>query len=83
MIAQIESERGMAELDGIAATPGIDVLWLGHFDLTNPGIPAQFDSPKYLDAVRAIVAAAPGTAGPRIHGGRRGLGNATGVRFPA
>ncbi len=56
VIAQIESERGLAELEGIAATPGIDVLWLGHFDLTNfLGIPGQFDHPRYLDAVRAIV----------------------------
>src|SRR6185503_19464401 len=63
----LESERGMAELEGIAATPGIDVLWLGHFDLTNfLGIPGEFESPKYLDAVRAVVTAA------RRHG--KGLG---------
>ncbi|MDA0276903.1 MAG: aldolase/citrate lyase family protein [Proteobacteria bacterium] len=67
VIAQIESERGLAEVEAIAATPGIDVLWLGHFDLTNfPGIPGEVESPKYLDAVRAIVAAA------RRHG--KGLG---------
>ncbi len=61
VIAQIESERGLAEVEAIAATPGIDVLWLGHFDLTNfLGIPGEFDSPRYLDAVRAIVAAARG-----------------------
>jgi len=67
VIAQIESERGLAGVDGIAATQGIDVLWLGHFDLTNfLGIPGEFDSPKYLDAVGAVVAAA------RRHG--KGLG---------
>ena len=67
VIAQIESERGLADVDAIAATPGIDVLWLGHFDLTNfLGIPGEFDAPKYLDAVRAIVATA------RRHG--KGLG---------
>jgi 2-keto-3-deoxy-L-rhamnonate aldolase RhmA len=67
VIAQIESERGLAEVDAIAATPGIDVLWLGHFDLTNfLGIPGEFESPKYLDAVRAVAAAA------RRHG--KGLG---------
>ena len=67
VIAQIESERGLGEVDAIAATPGIDVLWLGHFDLTNfLGIPGEFESPKYLDAVRAVVAAA------RRHG--KGLG---------
>jgi 2-keto-3-deoxy-L-rhamnonate aldolase RhmA len=67
VIAQIESERGMAELEGIASTPGIDVLWLGHFDLTSfLGIPGEFEAPQYLDAVKAIVAAA------RRH--RKGLG---------
>ncbi len=67
VIAQIESERGLAEVEAIAATPGIDVLWLGHFDLTNfLGIPGEFESPKYLDAVRAVVVAA------RRHG--KGLG---------
>lgn len=67
VIAQIESERGLAEVDAIAATPGIDVLWLGHFDMTNfLGIPGEFESPRYLDAVKAIVAAA------RRHG--KGLG---------
>ena len=67
VIAQIETERGLANLDAIAATPGIDVLWLGHFDLTNfLGIPGEFDSPKYLEALHAIVAAG------RKHG--KGLG---------
>lgn len=67
VIAQIESERAMAELEGIASTPGIDVLWLGHFDLTNfLGIPGEFEAPQYLDAVSEIVATA------RRHG--KGLG---------
>jgi 2-keto-3-deoxy-L-rhamnonate aldolase RhmA len=67
VIAQIESERGLAAVDAIAATPGIDVLWLGHFDLTNfLGIPGDFESPTYLEAVRTIVTAA------RRHG--KGLG---------
>ena len=58
VIAQIETERGLAEVDAIAATPGIDVLWLGHFDMTNfLGIPGQFEHPKYQEAVRAIVSA--------------------------
>ena len=56
VIAQIETERGLAEVDAIAATPGIDVLWLGHFDMTNfLGIPGQFDHAKYVDAVKKIV----------------------------
>ena len=54
-IAQIETTDGLNEVEAIAATPGIDVLWLGHFDLTNfMGIPAQFQHPDYLAAVRRL-----------------------------
>ncbi len=57
-IALIETERGIEHVEAIAALPGIDVLWLGHFDLTNfLGIPGQFDHPKFVDAVKRIVAA--------------------------
>jgi 2-dehydro-3-deoxyglucarate aldolase/4-hydroxy-2-oxoheptanedioate aldolase len=58
IIAQIETERGLAAVEEIAATDGIDCLWLGHFDLTNfLGIPGQFDNPVYLSAVKRIAAA--------------------------
>jgi 2-dehydro-3-deoxyglucarate aldolase/4-hydroxy-2-oxoheptanedioate aldolase len=59
VIAQIETPRGAEAADAIAAIDGIDVLWLGHFDLTNfMGIPGQFTHPDFLAAVDAIVAAA-------------------------
>lgn len=58
VIAQIETGDGLASVDAIAATPGVDALWLGHFDLTNfLGIPGQFRHPEYLAAVDRIVAA--------------------------
>ncbi len=58
VIAQIETADGLADVEAIAATPGVDALWLGHFDLTNfLGIPGQFRHPDYLAAVRRIVAA--------------------------
>lgn len=58
VIAMIETPQGVAQAEQIAAVPGIDVLWLGHFDLTNfMGISAQFEHPEYLAAVRHIVAA--------------------------
>ena len=53
LIAQIETEHGLENVDAIAAVEGIDVLWIGHFDLTNfMGIPGQFTSDAYLDAVK-------------------------------
>ncbi len=59
VIAMVETAPGVAAVEDIAATPGVDVLWLGHFDLTNSmGIPGEFDHPDYLGAVRRIRAAA-------------------------
>jgi len=58
VITQIETAEGLADVEAIAAVPGVDALWLGHFDLTNfMGIPGAFRHPEYLDAVRRIVAA--------------------------
>jgi 2-keto-3-deoxy-L-rhamnonate aldolase RhmA len=57
-IIQIETPKGAEEVEAIAALPGVDVLWLGHFDLTNfMGIPGEFTNPRYLAAVDALIAA--------------------------
>ena len=56
LIAQIETERGLEALDAIAAIDGIDVLWLGHFDLSNfMGIAGQFDHPAFDEAFRRVA----------------------------
>jgi len=56
VVAQIETERGLAEVEEIAAVDGIDVLWVGHFDLSNfMGIPAQFDNPTFLQAMQRVA----------------------------
>ena len=58
LIAQIETARGLENVEKIAAVDGIDVLWIGHFDLTTSmGIPGQFQSPRYLEAVDRVIAA--------------------------
>ncbi len=58
VIAQIETERGLAEVEAIAAVDGIDCLWVGHFDLTNfLGIAGQFEHPLFVHALDRIVAA--------------------------
>lgn len=59
IICQIESVTGLENLEAIAATPGVDVLWVGHFDLTQSmGIPGQFHHPRFLDALQQVVDAA-------------------------
>ena len=56
VIAMIETPEGVSNVDDIAAVPGVDVLWLGHFDLTNfMGIPGEFNHPDYLAAVAKIA----------------------------
>jgi 2-keto-3-deoxy-L-rhamnonate aldolase RhmA len=59
VICMIETRAGLENVDAIAAVDGVDVIWLGHFDLTNfLGIPGQFSHPQYRDAVKRIAAAA-------------------------
>ena len=59
LMAQIETAAGLAAVEEIAAVDGIDVLWIGQFDLTvSLGIPGQFDSDAFRNAVTRIVAAA-------------------------
>src|SRR5829696_5221834 len=49
---------GVENVDAIAAVDGVDVVWLGHYDLTNfLGIPGQFDHPKFHAAVEKLVKA--------------------------
>jgi 2-dehydro-3-deoxyglucarate aldolase/4-hydroxy-2-oxoheptanedioate aldolase len=59
LCALIETAEGAAQADAIAATPGIDLIWVGHFDLSaSLGVPAVFDHPRYRAAIGAITAAA-------------------------
>ncbi|MEE2657279.1 MAG: aldolase/citrate lyase family protein [Candidatus Latescibacterota bacterium] len=56
VIVQIESPEGVANAAEIAAVEGVDVLWIGHFDLSNfMGIPAQFDHPDFEKAVDTVI----------------------------
>lgn len=58
LIAQIETATGVENAEAIAAVEGIDVLWIGHFDLTNSlGIPGQFSHPRFKEALSTVLAA--------------------------
>ncbi len=57
-VALIETAEGVANVEAIAAVDGVDVLWVGHADLTaSMGIPGQFDHPDYLRALGSVLAA--------------------------
>ncbi len=59
IICQIESVAGVRNCDAIAAVDGVDVLWIGHFDLTQSmGIPGQFQHAEFLSAFREVAKAA-------------------------
>jgi 2-keto-3-deoxy-L-rhamnonate aldolase RhmA len=59
VIAQIETKTGLENVEAIAAVEGIDILWVGQFDLSNfLGIPGQFQHPDFTQALARVVAAA-------------------------
>lgn len=56
IICQIESVEGLNNIDAIATTPGVDVLWVGHFDLSQSmGIPGRFEEKLFLDGLACVV----------------------------
>jgi 2-keto-3-deoxy-L-rhamnonate aldolase RhmA len=58
VIALIETAAGIENVEAIMATPGVDVGWMGHYDLTNSlGIDGEFDHPRYRAAAKALVRA--------------------------
>jgi 2-dehydro-3-deoxyglucarate aldolase/4-hydroxy-2-oxoheptanedioate aldolase len=58
VLVQIETALGLDAVEEIAAVQGIDILWIGHFDLTaSLGIPGDFESTRYRDAVDRVLAA--------------------------
>lgn len=57
VILLLETAKAFENLEEIVSTPGVDVAWMGHYDLTvSMGIPAQFDHPRFLGAMDALVA---------------------------
>jgi 4-hydroxy-2-oxoheptanedioate aldolase len=74
VICMIESPESVSNIEAIAATSGVDVLFIGASDLTfAAGIHGQYDHPIIVDAVQRICAAA------KANGKHVGLG---GVKAP-
>jgi 2-keto-3-deoxy-L-rhamnonate aldolase RhmA len=58
-VVVIEEARAVEQIDEIAATPGIDVLFIGTSDLSfSYGLRGAQDSPVLADAIARVVAAA-------------------------
>jgi 2-keto-3-deoxy-L-rhamnonate aldolase RhmA len=63
----VEEERAVEQIDAIAATPGVDVIFIGTSDLSfSMGYRGQQDHPRVQEAVRRVVAA--GKANNKIMG---------------
>lgn len=59
MVLQIETREALQNLDEIAATPGVDALYIGPSDLAmSLGIPLGQLNEQLLSAVKAVTAAA-------------------------
>jgi 4-hydroxy-2-oxoheptanedioate aldolase len=58
VVIQIESKEGVENLEGILAVPGIDVVFLGPYDLSQSlGIPGQVDHPRVRSTMEQAIAA--------------------------
>lgn len=56
IVAQIETAEGVVNADAIAAVEGIDVLWIGQYDLSaSLGVPGDFAHPRFVEATRRIL----------------------------
>lgn len=58
VILQCETTGCLDAIEDIAALDGVDGIFIGPFDLTTSmGIPGEFQSPRFLQAVRRVLAA--------------------------
>lgn len=58
VVVQIESVRGLDNVEKIAAVKGVDAVWIGQFDLsTSMGIPGDVKHPDFVDAQARILRA--------------------------
>ncbi len=61
----IETVDGLKNVEDIVSMPGVDGLWVGHFDLScSLGIPGEFDNPVFVSAIERISTAAKANGKP-------------------
>jgi 2-keto-3-deoxy-L-rhamnonate aldolase RhmA len=64
-IALIESAIGVENAHEILSVPGIDLAWLGHYDLSDSlGVAGDFEHPHYRAAEARLIEAARATGTP-------------------
>jgi len=56
VVCQIETAAGVEHAEEIVGVEGVDVAWVGHFDLTaSLGIPGEFEHPRYVEAIDELL----------------------------
>jgi len=56
VIVLLETQKAFENLEAIVSVPGIDIAWMGHYDLTvSMGIPAQFEHPRFLECMESLA----------------------------
>jgi 2-dehydro-3-deoxyglucarate aldolase/4-hydroxy-2-oxoheptanedioate aldolase len=56
VILLLETVKAFENLEAIISVPGVDIAWVGHYDLTvSMGIPAQFEHPRFLAAMEELA----------------------------
>ena len=59
MIVQVEGVEGVDHIDEIIAAPGVDVIFLGPYDLSQSlGIPGKVEDPAVLEKMESVIAKA-------------------------
>ncbi len=59
VVLHIEAEGALGEIDSILAVDGVDVAFLGPYDMSQTlGVPGEVTHPKVMDALRAVVRSA-------------------------
>lgn len=59
LVLHIEARESLDEVESILAVPGVDVAFLGPYDMSQAlGIPGEVTHPRVCEAMRAIVRAA-------------------------
>jgi len=57
VIAQVEGTEGLSNLDTIIEVPGVDVIFVGVYDLSQSlGMTGQTESPEVREALKTVVA---------------------------
>ncbi|WWC94416.1 hypothetical protein V866_001258 [Kwoniella sp. B9012] len=76
VICMVESIKAVECVDSIAAVPGVDILLVGHGDLTQDmGIPGEYDDPRVGEAFAKVCAASKKASinGRKVYVGMGGL----------